>query len=51
MKKSVPILVAIVLAVGCLSPPQHVFLVTPEMLAQRQFETRRYDGIKETDLL
>jgi len=51
MKKSLTIFVVTTLIVGCVSPPRHVFLVTPEMLAQRQLETRRYDGIKETDLL
>lgn len=38
-------------AVGCTSVPPHAFLVTPELLQQRQVETRRYDGIKEADLL
>jgi hypothetical protein len=51
MKKSFTIFVAMVLVAGCTSPPPHVFLVTPEMLAERQIETRRYDGIKEEDLL
>jgi hypothetical protein len=51
MRKSFTILAATILVVGCVSPPRHVFLVTPEMLAQRQLETRRYDGIKEADLL
>ncbi len=40
-----------ILVCGCQSVPPHAFLVTPEMLAQRQFETRRFDGIKEPDLL
>ncbi len=51
MKRSFTILVIAILVVSCSSPPPHVFLVTPEMLEQRQFETRRFDGIKETDLL
>jgi hypothetical protein len=51
MKKSFTIFVAMVLVAGCTLPPPHVFLVTPEMLAERQIETRRYDGIKEEDLL
>ncbi len=40
-----------ILVCGCQSVPPHAFLVTPEMLSQRQLETRRFDGIKETDLL
>ena len=51
MRKSFTILVVTILVVGCVSPPPHVFLITPEMLAYRQIETRRYDGIKEADLL
>jgi hypothetical protein len=51
MTKIVKIFVVMILVVGCLSQPPHVFLVTPEMLTQRQLETRRYDGIKEEDLL
>jgi len=50
MKRSSILLVALLLA-GCQSVPPHAFLVTPELLAQRQFETRRFDGIQETDLL
>ncbi len=49
--KSFTILIIVVILVGCTSPPPHVFLVTPEMLAERQVETRRYDGINEADLL
>jgi hypothetical protein len=49
--KSFTILIVMILVVGCASPPPHVFLVTSEMLAQSQLETRRYDGIKEADLL
>ena len=38
--------------VGCaIPPPENSFLVTPQLLEQRQIETRRYDGIKESDLL
>jgi hypothetical protein len=51
MTKSITIFAVIILVVGCISPPPHAFLVTPEMLSQRQIETRRYDGIKEEDLL
>jgi hypothetical protein len=51
MTKSVAIFAAMILIAGCIPQPPHAFLVTPEMLAQRQVETRRYDGIKEEDLL
>jgi hypothetical protein len=49
--KGFSILVAVILVAGCVQVPPHLFLVTPEMLGQRQLETRRYDGIKEADLL
>jgi hypothetical protein len=51
MKKGFIIIAATTLIVGCATLPPHAFLVTPEMLAQKQLETRRYDGIKEEDLL
>ncbi len=51
MKSFTILIIVVILAVGCTSPPPHVFLVTPEMLAERQLETRRYDGIDEADLL
>ena len=51
MKKGLAILVVTILVIGCASLPPHAFLVTPEMLAQKQLETRRFDGIKEEDLL
>ncbi len=51
MPKGLMILAVMILIIGCATVPPHVFLVTPEMLAQRQLETRRYDGVKETDLL
>ncbi len=49
--KRFSILWAVILVAGCQSVPPHVFLQTPELLQQRQLETRRYDGIKEPDLL
>ena len=36
---------------SCVQMPKDAFVVTPELLKQRQIETRRYDGIKEEDLL
>ncbi len=49
--KRFPILLVVILIAGCQSVPPHVFRQTPELLKQRQLETRRYDGIKEADLL
>lgn len=31
--------------------PPDIFVTTPQLLQQRQLETRRYDGIIETDLI
>lgn len=39
------------LLAGCVTVPPNVFVVTPAQLQQRQLETRRYDGIKEVDLI
>jgi len=39
------------LLAGCVEIPKDAFVVTPEQLKQRQIETRRYDGIKEEDLM
>lgn len=36
---------------GCVTLPPDAFVVTPELLKQRQIETRRYSGIKEADLI
>jgi len=36
---------------ACVRMPRDAFVVTPEELAQREMETRRYDGIKEGELL
>lgn len=51
MMKSFTIIAVMILVVGCVAKPPHAFLVTPEMLAQRQLETRQFSGIKEADLL
>lgn len=50
MRKSAILLAGLLLA-GCATVPPDTFVVTPELLQHRQLETRRYDGIKETDLL
>lgn len=39
------------LLAGCVTIPPNTFVVTPALLQQRQLETRRYDGIKEVDLI
>jgi hypothetical protein len=37
---------------GCApAPPPEAFVLTPELLAQRQVETRKYSGIEESELL
>jgi hypothetical protein len=43
--------VALVGVVGCVTLPPDTFVLTPELLKQRQIETRRYSGIDEKDLL
>ncbi len=39
------------LLTACATVPPNAFMVTPEILQQRQLESRRYDSIKEADLL
>ncbi len=39
------------LLTSCATVPPDAFVVTPEILQQRQLESRRYDGINESDLL
>lgn len=52
MKHFVAGLVAVTLLLpGCVNLPDNAFVVTPEQLARRQIETRRYDGIKEESIL
>ena len=50
MKKPL-VLASLMLLSGCVSMPTDLFVVTPQLLQQRQTETRRYDGISEPDLL
>lgn len=42
---------ALLLPAGCAKPPDDLFVVSQEQVAQRQVETRRYEGIGENDLL
>lgn len=51
MRTPVVACVAATLIVGCVTLPPNAFLITPEQMARRQIETRRYDGIKEENLL
>lgn len=43
---------SLLMLVGCATtPPPEAFIVTPELLAQRQLQSRRYDGITEESTL
>jgi hypothetical protein len=46
-----PIIIGMLFLAGCVAVPPNTFVVTPELLQQRHLETRRYDGIKEADLI
>ncbi len=49
--RALSLCIMVLLGAGCVQMPKDSFVVTPELLKQRQVETRRYDGIKEEDLL
>ena len=52
MQRTIAAACAALLIGGCaVQAPPNTFVVTPELLQQRQLETRRYDGIQEADLL
>jgi len=51
MMKNGPLLFITLFLVGCVTIPPNTFVTTPELLQLRQLETRRYDGIKEADLI
>ena len=51
MIKILPLLSITFILTGCVTIPPNTFVTTPELLKQRQLETRRYDGIKESDLM
>lgn len=42
---------ALAMAACAVQAPPNSFVLTPELLQQRQLETRRYDGVQEGDLL
>ena len=51
MKKQ-SILLIVFLMVGCVAPPPiDLFVSTPQLLKQRQLETRRYDEIMDMELI
>jgi len=51
MKKQ-SILLIVFLMVGCVTPPPiDLFVSTPQLLKQRQLETRRYDEIMDIELI
>jgi hypothetical protein len=50
MKKRFAVLVALILT-GCVTVPPDTFVVTPQLLKQRNIESRRYEGISEADLI
>ncbi len=49
--KSLSTLLITLLLAGCVAIPPDIFVATPQLLQQRQLETRRYDGITEADLI
>ncbi|MDD5579546.1 MAG: hypothetical protein PHY16_09735 [Methylobacter sp.] len=49
--KNLPLLYIPLFIAGCVTIPPDTFVTTPQLLQQRQLETRRYEGIKETDLI
>ena len=51
MKKTAVLLSAICMTGCALEPPADLFAPTEDMLQARQRETRRYDGLSETELL
>jgi len=51
MRRYTTALLFVIFLGGCVTLPPDAFIVTPELLKQRQLETRRYSGIKENDLL
>jgi hypothetical protein len=51
MKKQILAGATFALLAGCVTLPPDAFVVTPEQLARRQIETRRYDNVKEETIL
>ena len=53
MKKKLTMLCcSVLLFAGCtIEPPKDLFVSTPQMLEQRQLESRRYDGLNKEEIL
>ena len=51
MKKLIVVCTLAIFLAGCVTLPPNAFVVTPEQLARRQIETRRYDNAKEEGIL
>jgi hypothetical protein len=51
MKKFIVVCTLSALLSGCVTLPPNAFVITPEQLARRQIETRRYDKAKEESIL
>ncbi len=51
MKTLILICTLSALLTGCVTLPPNAFVITPEQLARRQIETRRYDKAKEETIL
>lgn len=51
MRKHLAISILSLSIFGCEVLPPDTFIVTSELISQRAIETRRYEGIKEQDLL
>lgn len=50
--KKLTILFTVLVVAGCaMEPPRDLFVLTPQMLEQRQLETRRYEGLNEEEIL
>ncbi len=51
MRKTAPLLLAVLLSGCALNAPSDLFAPTEDMLQARQRETRRYDGLTEAELM
>lgn len=49
--KKILVSIGVLLLAGCVTIPENLFVVTPQLLEQRQLETRRYDGMNEAGLI
>lgn len=49
--KNILVLFIMISLTGCVSISPNTFVMSPELLQQRQLETRRYDNLKEADLI